>query len=826
MSLGSDLRLSWRLFLSDRRAGELRLLFAALLLAVASMSAVGFFTDRVRQALTLEAHQMLGADLLLIADHPWPAEVAAEAKRCGLRLAETQTFPSMVTFGNAAQLADLKAVSAGYPLRGKLRIAAALNAPDREASEVPAPGTLWLDERLATALAAQPGDQLAVGSAHLKVAAILTQEPDRGVNFFSVAPRLLMHVDDLPASGLLGPGARVTYRLLLASDEEKTLAAFRRWLEPRLSRGERLEDAQNGRPEIRSVLERAERFLGLAALLAVVLAAVAVALAGRRYLQRHLDSCAVLRCLGASQGQLLRLYLGQFLILGLFASLAGVGLGYAAHFVLHLWLASLLATPLPAPSLLPALQGVGIGMVLLLAFIVPPLLQLQRVPTLRVLRRELGAPLPGAAGGALLGFLCLAGLMLWVAGELKVGFYVIGGFVAALALYAALAWAALKLLARLRRRGALNGLGRRSAASVIQVVALALGLTALLLLTVTRGELLDTWQRASPADAPNRFVINIQPEQRAEVASFLAGQGIAAELLPMVRGRLTAISGRPVTPADYAEERAQRLVEREFNLSWAAGLPAGNSLTAGQWFAADAHGQGLASVEQGLAQTLGLKLGDELQFTIAGEDLKLKIGNLRKLDWDSMRVNFFVLTPPAVLDAYPASWITSFYLPPAQADAANQLVRRFPNLTVIDVAAILRQLQGVLEQVARAVQFVFLFTLGAGLLVLYATLAAAHDERRRELAILRALGASRAQLRRALLLEFAGIGALAAGIAVLGSSLLGAVLAKKLFNLDLQLDYGLMLLTIAGAALAVALAGWLAAARLLATPPLQVLQEG
>ena len=821
LNLRLNVRLSWRMFCRERRAGELRLLFVALLLAVTSICAVGFFTDRVRQGLLLEANRMLGADLLLSADHPWPAAIAAAARQRGLRVASTQTFPSMVSLGDSTQLVELKAVSSTYPLRGKLRVADALNAADREIDGGPPPGSVWVDERLATALALQPGARLGVGRSQLRVAAIVTQEPDRGVNLFSVAPRLLLHGDDLPATGLIVPGARVTYRLLLAGDG---IDDFRRWLTPQLGRGEHLEDAQNGRPEIRSVLDRAERFLGLAALLAVVLAAVAVALASRRYLQRHLDGCAVLRCLGATQRQIVQIYLGQFLLLGLLASLTGVALGFAAHYVLHAWLAGLLASPLPPPSLRPAMQGLALGMTLLLAFVLPPLLQLRQVSILRLLRRELGAPLPGALAGTLLGFLSLAGLMLWMAGEAKTGLYVIGGFSLALLLYAALALLAVKWLGRWRALG--FNLGGRSGASVVQVVALALGLTALLLLTVTRSDLLDAWQRASPPDAPNRFIINIQPEQRQAVADFLLQQGIAAELSPMVRGRLLAVSGKPVSANDFADERAQRLVEREFNLSWAAALPVGNRLSEGQWFAAGERGQGLASVELGLAQTLGLKRGDQLRFAIAGEELSLTISSLRKLDWDSLRVNFFVLTPPAVLEAYPASWITSFYLPPAQAGVVKQLVTQFPNLTVIDVAAILRQLQAVLAQVAQAVTFVFLFTLLAGVLVLAATLAAAHDERRRELAILRALGASRRQLRRRLLAEFATIGAVAALIAVAGSSLLGAVIAQKLFNLDLPFNYGLAIFSVVASALTVALAGWLAASRLLATPPLQVLQEG
>jgi len=838
---------SWRMLQRDARGGELRLLATALAVAVAALSAVGFFADRVRQALDRESHQLLGADLLLTADQPWATKVADQARARGLQVVETRTFPSMVTHGTgeqaSAQLAEIKAVGAAYPLRGALRIAPALNAPDAPTRSIPAPGTIWIDERLASALGARVGDQVAVGQSALRVDAVLTLEPDRGINFFSVAPRLLMNLDDLPATALLQVGSRVTYRLLVAG-ELPLVRRFQRDIEARLARGQRIEDPQNGRPEIRSALERAQKFLGLAALLTVVLAAVAVALASRRYVQRHLDPCAVMRCLGATQGLLLRLHLGQFAALGLLAALFGCGLGYFAHFVLHAWLAQLLATPLPSPSLLPALQGMTVGLLLLFGFAVPPLLQLNRVPTLRVLRREMGSPQRGLLGGYLLGFLALIGLMFWVAGDLELGAWVCGGFSLALLIFALIARIAIKLAAALRGRGraatrgaggvgwryGLASLERRAGASVIQIVALALGFMALLLLTVVRGDLLDAWRRAVPPEAPNRFVVNIQPDQVEAVGALLVAQGLSPELAPMVRGRLMRINGVEVSAASYTDDRAQRLIEREFNLSMRPDLPAGNSLSAGRWFSrADLEGKGepvAASVEDGLARTLGLGVGDRLEFAVAGEKIDMTVVGLRKVNWDTMRANFFVLTPPAVLAAYPASWITSFYLPPEQAGFVNRLVREFPNLTVIDVAAILRQLQSIMDQVARAVQFVFLFTLAAGLLVLHAALASAAEERRYELAVMRALGARREQLRRVLLAEFAAVGGLSGLIAALAAVAVGQFLARQVFRFEVAIELWLLPAAVCGGAALVTGAGWFAATRLLQSAPLEALRAG
>ncbi|PKO92436.1 MAG: ABC transporter permease [Betaproteobacteria bacterium HGW-Betaproteobacteria-10] len=824
--------LAWRLFGREMRSGELRLLYAALAIAVAAVTAVGFFADRVRLALDRQAQQLMGGDLILVGDQPWPDRFISEAQKRGLQMAETLTFPSMVMANGPPQLVEIKAVSTSYPLRGGLAIRLQPGAASMPSAGGPQPGEIWLDERLSGALPALPGTLVAVGQQHLPVGAILTMEPDRGMNFFSLAPRLMMHLDDLPASGLVQSGSRLRYRLLLAGDE-KSLATFRRWAEPQLSRGQRLEDAQNARPEIRNALDRAQSFLGLATLLTVVLSAVAVALAARRYMQRHLDACAIMRCLGLTQGRLISLHGAVFLWLALLSTLTGYLLGFAAHFVLIDWLGKLLAISLPWPGWQPLWLGAGVAGVLLFGFAFPPLLQLAKVPSLRVLRRELGPPRPLLIGGYLLGLLLLSGLIFLVAGNARLGGLAVSGFILALGGFWLIARLMINIVARFRgsagfgwRQGLAN-LARHGTSSALQIVALAIGLMAMLLLTVTRAELLDAWQTAIPADAPNRFLINIQPAQAAAVTQALRAAGIKAELAPMIRGRLQSIAGKSVSPDSFSDdERAQRLVSREFNLSWRAEIPAGNQIVAGHWFTPEEAGQGLASVEEGLARTLGIKLNDELVFSIAGVEKKVRVSNLRKLDWDSMRVNFFVMMPPGVIEDVPASLITSFYLPPTQAVIGSQLIARFPNLTLIDVGEVIRQLQSVVAQVAGAVQFIFIFTLLAGGIVLYSALLSAFDERRYELALMRALGAQRAQLRQALLVELALVGAIAGLIAATGAALLGQVIAHQIFQLDLTFQPLLpVLATIGGAVLAV-LTGWFAVGRLLKTPPLLALRAG
>lgn len=829
----TTLRLMLRMLWRDARAGELTVLGLALVVAVASLTSVSFLSDRVGLALIQQAHELLGGDLLLTSDHPWGQDTRQEARRVGLALVDSVSFPSMVSSVGASQLAEIKAVAPGYPLRGALRRAPEQNAQDAETREIPAAGTVWLDERLTAALAAKAGESLTLGNARFTVAAVLTLEPDRGVNIFAFAPRLLMNLGDLAATGLIQPGSRVAYRLQLAGLPGQ-VAAFKNWQAARLKRGERLEDLSNARPEIRNMLDRAQRFLSLASLLAVVLAAVAVGFSADRYMRRHLDGCAVMRCLGASQIQVLTVHGGEFLLFGLAATLAGCGLGYFAQWVLQGLLSGLLVVALPAPGWQPWGQGLLVGFTLVAGFTLPPLLRLRAVSTLRVLRREWapGESLSWAAYA--FGCAALAALMLWIAGDLRLGGIVLGGFSAALIVYAL---AARLMLTAVSRLGAGGGAGwrigcanlrRHGKASVLQATALGLGLTALLLLTVARQDLLESWRSKVPPDAANRFVINIQPAQLQPLDAYFAAQGLARpKLLPMVRGRLVMVNGQPIGPTSFADERAQRLVEREFNLSWAAALPEGNSITAGRWHGAGSPkqaGQGEFSVEQGLAETLHLALGDTLTYEIAGVRLVGKITSLRRLDWDSMRVNFFVVAPPGVLERYPASYLTSFHLAPDQAGFITGLVRTFPNLTVIDVATLVRQLQTTLDQLANAVQVVFGFALLAGLTVLYAALQASHDERFFESALLRALGARSRQIEGALLAEFSALGAIAGLLAGIGASGISWALAHFVFHLDYRPAPTLLLFGLTAGAAGVALAGWLGTAHVLKRPALGALR--
>ena len=810
---------AWRMLRRDWRAGELGVLATALVVAVASVTSVGFFADRVGRALARDAHQLLGADLVLLADHPWREEVAEKIVASGAAHAEAMSFISMALKGEASQLSGVKAVSAGYPLRGRLRIAPAPGAPDAEAKGIPARGTVWIEERLVTALGAPVGSKIRLGDSSLEVGAVITLEPERSAGFFNFAPRILMNIADVPATGLVQTGSRVTY-FQYAAGPPRVIARLESFFEPRLRRGERIETLESGRPEIRAAVERGQRFLGLTALLAAVLAGVAIALATRRFVERHLDGVAVMRCLGATQRRLVRLHTAQFTLLGLLACTIGAAAGYAAQAGLGAALSGLIESKLPAASAWPAFQGALIGLALLLGFALPPLVQLKNVPALRVMRRELDAPRPSAALAYGAGLAVVCGLLVWQAGELKLGAYVVGAFTAALVVFFAVSLVCLRLLSRLRIGRELR---RHVRANAVQTAALALGLTALLLLTFTRNDLVNAWRRSAPADAPNRFMIGMQPDQVVPIRNFLKEKRIdIPDFYPMVRGRLVAVNGAPVREADYSDERARRLVEREFNLSYMDELPSHNAIAAGRWLDPD---RPEVSVEQGIAERLGWKLGDELTFAVGGERFSAKITSLRRLRWDSMKVNFFVIAPPKLLAGFPTSFVSAFRLDPGREAVVSELAARFPNVTVIDVGAILREAQALVDQLVHAVQFIFLFAMGAGLLVLYSALAATEDERRREAAVMRVLGASRAQVSRRTRSEFLAMGLVAGALASLGAASIGEVLARRVFDIDLPLDAALWLAgPLAGLAL-LSLNAWLSSRKVLAVPPALTLRD-
>lgn len=825
--LGFAMKQTWR----DFRAGDLRLLVLAVVVAVAAISSVGFLSDRVSRALERDASRMLGADLVVETPGSAPQSWLDKAKQDGLQAVRTWRFPSMV--GNSdvgLQLAAIKAVEDGYPLRGEMRTAPDVLSPDEPTKVSPLLGSAWVDPQLLALTGLAVGDNLQVGQANLTISRVITYEPDRGMQFVNVAPRVMIRAEDLESSGLLGPGSRVTHALLVAGDES-VAADYRKWLEPQLNQAQQILSVSEGRPEIMRTLDRANEFLTLVVMIAVLIAAVAIALGARRFSQRQQQGIAVMRCFGATQGTITKLLSVEFILVALVGSFIGLLLGWTAQLGLASVMQGLIADELPGVGWQPAAQGIYAGFWLLLAFALPPVQSLRRISAAQILRQEVPAfPLHSVAG-YLVAFLGFALLMWWIAGNPKYGFGLAAGFVLAAITFGLLALMVLKLVDvirhrlthRLTLRFALAGLVRRKSSSIAQISALAVGMMAILLLTIVRTDLLDGWQQTLPPDAPNRFLINIQPDQVDPVRQALVSAGLGElSFYPMIRGRVVALNDQSVSVDDFESPRAQRLLQRDFNLSYAPTLEGNGEVVAGRAIDPEALE---VSMETDVALLLGLSIGDQITFEVAGEPVVVTVTSLRKVDWDSMQPNFFALLSPKALIDEPQTFITSLYVPVEKSAVTQTLIKQFPNLTVFDVGAMIAQLQSVLDRVSVAIQALFGFAILAGVVVLAAALSASRDERVRESALLRALGATNQQLSRAQRIELLMIGALAGLMAAAGATLAAWALSVWVFQFAMQWSLTPWILGLAVCMPGAWLAGSVVLRGVLRTPPLLILRN-
>lgn len=824
---------AWRSLRREALGGDLLTVALALVLGVAVMTAVGTLVSRVQTALTQSAGELIGGDLGIAGRVPPPAGLAAEAEGRGLRHVHVVSFPSVLFAGEASQLAEIKGVTAAYPLRGALVVDRG-DASRPETVGAPAPGEAYADGRVLSALGLRVGDALEFGGRPLRVAARLQAEPDSAGELFQLAPRVLVNMADVDAGGLLGPGSRAQHRFMLAGDAP-VIEAMRPWLRENAPQ-HRLVTLEDTQEAVRGSFDRASRFLALSALLAVLLAGVATALAANRFALRRIDQVAILRCLGARQDQVLSALALQLLLLAIPACAVGVGVGMLAQAGLVEALGALIPQRLPLPPAAPALAGAAIGAVLLLGFGLPPLLRLRGVPPMRVLNRSFATLPPSSAIAYLAALAATAALAVYATRDARLAFYVLGGLAGLALLAAGVGWAMLASLRLLqgRLRGAarlgLASLARRRGLGVVQLVGLSLSLCALLMLAAIGPALLRQWQERLPAETPNYFLLNVQPDQRDAVLQRLRDAGVREPSLePFSTGRLLAVNGQP--PRRFNDEGQERRPdpdepaadERPLNFSFARTLPPANTIVEGAFWAPDSTAPE-ASIEDGFARRYGLALGDTLTVQVGERELVATVSNIREAQWDSFRVNFFLLLNEGAVADAPYNLISSVFLPPERKPELATLTRDFPNISMLDIDQILGRVREVIERVSQAVQLVLGFSLAAGVLVLAAALQATAGERRFESAVLRTLGARRGQLRAAVLWEFGLLGLLAALLGVGGAAAIGTVISTQLFELPLDAPWGTLLASGAGGIALSLLAGLAGTRRILSTPPARALR--
>lgn len=826
------LAIALRTLFREWKSGELAVLLLAITVAVAALTGVGFLVDRIGIAVDNQAGEVLAADLRLESAQPLDPSSLQEAQRRGLQTASSTGMFSVVFNGDASQLTAVRAVSPEYPLRGKVLLSDEPFGKGEAVHGNPARGEVWPDSRLAAALGANIGTQLSIGASQFRVSRILITRPDQGATFIDLAPSLLMNEADIDATQLIQPGSRLTRARLFAGPRAE-IQSFRDWLKTNKKESERLLDVDETAPQIKNAMDRSGRFLSLASLVAVLLCAIAVAMAARRYVQRHLDSVALMKTLGATRRFTLTVSLTQLILVGVAAAILGSLIGFAAQAWLVIALKDLLKSELPPPGLAPLIVGFLTAIAVLAGFALPPLLQLSRTPALRVLRRDVGPPPPLvilAFGPAVL---AIGFLIWWVLRDVSIflGFVIgLGVFVVVVALAG---WLLVKLTTRLRggvgvswRYGIAN-LGRRRTESVVQLTAFAHGIMMLLLLAVVRNDLLNDWRRSLPADTPNFFFINIPPDEHIAFERFLADRGAErARALPMVRARMTHINGKSIDDMTFATDRGKQFATRDQNITWAEQLGRDNEITDGHWFTKEEYGKPLVSVSSEYMEELHLKLGDELQFDLSGETRTAKISSVRKVKWDSFQPNFFLMFAPDLLEGAQGTWMTAAHMDGKNPKTIAELVRQFPSVSVFNVDELLGQVRSIIDKALAAVQSVFLFTLLAGLVVLIAAVQASREERRYESAMLRTLGANRSTVLKGLLAEFASLGVLSGLLAAIGASIAGYFIATKVLQIPYTLDPLVWIYGLVGGGLLVSIAGWLATRSVVNQPPLLTLRSG
>ena len=814
----------------DFKAGELSLLAMALLICVASITTVGFFTNRVERAMQEQSSELLAADFVIAAKQPIDEQRTVIAEQHALATSYIKQLRSVILAGDEIQLVDVKAIDRNYPLRGRLELSDKPFGERRVQQGAPKPGEVWVTQRLLQALNLPLGTRITLGAKEFVISHIIEYEPDRGGEFFRMAPRLMMNIDDLPATQLIQQGSRVNHKLLLAGNSDN-VAQYIKQIKQKSLPGEQLISVREGRPEIRFAFERAEFFLNVIALISVLLGSIATAMAAQRYTRRHVDTVAILRAQGLTQYRIFSLFLLEMLVFATIVSLLGCLIGYLAQYALSEIMSELIIEELPQPGLAPLITGGLTGMIALLGFVLPPIWLLRKSPPIRVLRRDQSVSM---FSRSFVIFFIGAVFVLWVwrLGDGLVVQYILAGTIGTLLLLYLHARLVVYLLRPLRNlmaiswRYGLANLTRRGRLSSLQITAFGLGIMFILLNAEIRSELLTGWRNTMPNDTPNYFITNVQGEQLAGVKAFFTSKGISPpEFSPIVRGRLLEINGKTVRAEDYESEQARNLVLHEFNLSWRKDLPPGNKVINGRWWSEDEKGKPYISLDSRIVNIFHLKLGDKLKFNIAGNIKEVELLNTRGVEWNSFRVNFFSLLSHGLIDEYPANWVASLNLNDEQSGHLTELVRQYPSVSIIDVDVVINRIRTLMDRISFAVEYLLGFTLVIGVIIMLTALKTTQDERRQEAALLHTLGASRKWILKGVMTEFLLLGGIAGAIAGLMASITGMVLAQQVFKFDYAFSFSTVFIGAVSGAIAISIIGLLSTNKVLSQPPIDTFRQ-
>ena len=837
-----DVKLLWR----DWKGGQLNLVVSALILAVMVVTAVSLFADRVERGLNQQITSFLASDLTVRGGIEITQDFRDKADELDLQTADLALFRSMVFAGDNNHLASVKAVANAYPLRGEIELSDDLDIGNlSKRSSGPSQGEAWVEARLFNLLDIQIGDKIEVGYLSLTVTHLIVNEPDRGTGFTAAGARVMMSIDDLPASQLVRPGSRIGYRFLMSGADDD-IESYKSWYKQReealKSSSElkhfRLVTPENAEEQLADAMQRGRAFLLLSGTIGVLLAGLAMALASQRYASRLTDQVALMKAWGQPTGAIRRSQFIRLFIIAAVSTAIGMLLGWLSHYMLLEIAKEALNVELPLPGPRPWIVATVTGFVCVLGFALPALWHLPAIAPLRVLRRDLPESLMGQGRRLAIGVIALLLLTYWYSESLLTSLLFLGALFALFGICALIALQFLKLVQSLGSwRGSFIRLGlanlwRRRGQTLVQLVGFSTTLMLLLVVTGLRTNLIAEWEAQLPEDTPSHFLYNVADREVDAVKQVLSESGVTTTpWFPMVRGRLVAINGETITRERMSKSDG---LSREVNFTQTTELPASNEVVDGSWW--DSPPSELEfSMEEQVATEIGVGVGDKIEFSVGGLKFVATLASIRSVDWQSMNPNFYVVFYPGALDRYAPNWVTAVRASQTenvnkgalakQAPFVSKMIKLYPAAVVLELGDVIARIRDVISRVTQGLELILLLVLICGALVLFAAIGVSYDERLRENAILRTLGSSKKIIIGALAIEYATLGAIAGLIASAGAEVILFFVQINVFDMAAQWHPNLWVIGVLSGVLLITALGLLRSKDIIAVPPLQSLRQ-